>query len=137
MNSKNMGVLGIVGSIASGLVLAFGIYKYNDARSMYKAASWFGSNPSSDLWQGYMENYKICIIVGAIILIISLILLISGIISNSNDKTSSTVVLESNSPEAEGKKTSQKIIELKEMFNAGLITEEEFEEKRKDFLDKM
>lgn len=131
MDAKNMRNLGIVGSAVGMIILLFGISKYNYAKSMYKASSWFGETDSSNIWNGYMSNYKIFIIVGAIILVIFAILAITGIINLRNRDDNSIGLAENNIT------TSQKLSELKQMMNDGLITKEEFDTKKKEIMDRM
>lgn len=132
MCGKAMRNLGIVGSIIGTIILIFGLSKYKNAKDAYKAASWFGETESSKLWNGYMNNYKIFIIVGAIILVIFLILAIAGMI-NSNTKDTNTIYLK----DKDNTSISDKVGELKKMLDGNLITQEEFELKKKEIIDKM
>lgn len=133
MSTKNMKTLGIVGAIIGAIILIFGLSKYNYAKSMYKASSWFGETGSSKLWNGDMNNQKIFIIVGAIILVVSVILAITGII-NSTAQSASGISL----PETQSHvSASEKVSELKKMLDNNLITQEEFESKKKEIIGKM
>lgn len=133
MSTKNMRTLGVVGSIVGAIILIFGLSNYNNAKDAYKAASWFGETDTSQRWSGYMDNYKIFIIVGAIILAVFLILAIAGII-NTTTKSTSGISL----PEIQNNvSVSEKVSELKKMLDNNLITQEGFESKRKEIIDKM
>lgn len=133
MSTKNMKTLGIVGIIIGAIILIFGLSKYNYAKNMYKASSWFGETGSSKLWNGDMNNYKIFIVVGAIILVVSVILAITGIINSANKNTSDISL-----PEIQSNiSVSERMSELKKMLDDDLITQEEFESKKKEIIDKM
>lgn len=118
MNIKNTGIVGIV---ISGLLLIFGIYKYNYCISMFKASGYI-----TTLWKDKAGNYKIIIIVCAVILLVSVILLISSLLNNENNKNNNI----QNS-------TKSKLQELEQIYKQNLITEEEYENKRKEILDKL
>lgn len=94
----------------------------------------FGSTDSTyrgeAIWLSSMNNYRIVIIVGAIILAVGIILLISGII-NLKKETAKIENVEVNVS------TNGKMMELKAMLDKGLITSDEFEMKKKELLDKM
>ncbi len=133
MNGKSMRNLGIVGSVIGAIILIFGLVKYNDAKSMYKASSWFGKTDSSQIWSGHMQNYKIYIIIGGIILVVFVIFAIAGVV-NSKDKSSNSLTL---SDLQRNISVSDKMKELKIMLDNGLISQEEFDTKKKEMIDKM
>lgn len=114
-------------SLIGSVVALYGKIKYNSADSMYGTASYFGKNKTSDIWEGYMSNYKTVLIVGLIILLIGIILLISSFMMKDKDVSISAVDL----------KASTKLIDLQNMLNSGLITQEEFEENKKRILQSM
>lgn len=125
MEKKNVKVIGMVCSLIGLVVALFGKVKYDSADSMYGTASYFGKNKTSDLWEGYMSNYKIVIIVGLIILLVGIIVLISGyMISNKENISTSNIT-----------NSSDKLIDLQKMLDSGLITQDEYDEKRKSVLD--
>ena len=76
MNGKNLRIVGFVSSIIGFIITAFGVYKYEEAKGMVKALGQgsvlFGSTDSTyrgeAIWLSSMNNYRIVIIVGAIIL---------------------------------------------------------------------
>ena len=111
--------IGIVGTIISGLLLCFSIYKYNQSVEFYKASGYLNT-----IWGERTNNYKLMIIICAIILLISVILLISSLLkSKDNIQTSNT--------------TQSKLKELEQIYNDNLITKEEYENKRKELLSKL
>lgn len=118
MNIKNTG---IVGTIISGLMLFFGIYKYNYCISFFKASGYITTS-----WKDKAGNYKIMIIVCAIILLVSLILFISSLLKDKNFN----VIEKPNS-------TQSKLQELEQIYKCKLITKEEYENKRKEIIDKL
>lgn len=138
MNGKNLRIVGFVSSIIGFIITAFGVYKYEEAKGMVKALGQgsvlFGSTDSTyrgeAIWLSSMNNYRIVIIVGAIILAVGIILLISGII-NLKKETAKIENVEVNVS------TNGKKMELKAMLDKGLITSDEFEMKKKELLDKM
>lgn len=76
------------------------------------------------IWGERTNNYKLMTIICAIILLISVILLISSLLkSKDNIQTSNT--------------TQSKLQELEQIYKNNLITEEEYENKRKEILDKL
>lgn len=126
MGNRNLKAIGGVGVIAGAAVTIYGVVKYKSAGTMYRTASNVGAYESSDVWKGYMSNYKIFIIVGAIVLLIGAIILLAGFFGSGNSKIN---VTNSNS------NASQKMAELQKMKEDNLITQEEFEEKKKQILD--
>lgn len=131
MGNKNLKAIGGVGTIIGVGVTIYGKMKYDSANAQYKAASYFGENKTSDIWFGRLSDYKIFILVGAIVALISIIILLSGFLGSGSK--------ENNEP-IETKPTNsalQKLSELQKMKENALITKEEFEEKRKKILDSM
>lgn len=126
MEKKNIKIFGFVCVLFGSLVSLFGKFKYDSANTMYKTASYFGENKTSDRWDGYMSNYKIFIIVGLIVLLIGVIILISGFISSNTD---------SQMHEKVELNTSIRLVELQKMLDDRLITQDEFEQKRKQIID--
>lgn len=127
--------LGLVGSIIGAIITLFGFIKFKDAKGFYRATSYFGENSSSKIWSGEMDNYKIVLIIGAVILIVGIIVLISGLMQEQNNNTSNTG---SNSQNIQGQDDMyKKLSDLKKMKDDGLITNEEFEEKRRKIVDKL
>ncbi|MDE7206561.1 MAG: SHOCT domain-containing protein [Lachnospiraceae bacterium] len=133
MDAKSMRNLGIVGSVIGAIIFIWGFVKHSNAKSMYKASSWFGETDSSQIWSGYMQNYKTWIIVGAIIFVVFVILAIAGVINSMGNVANSDTLskTQSNVP------VSEKVKELKIMLENNLITQEEFDAKKKEIMDKM
>lgn len=113
--------IGIVGTIISGLLLCFGIYKYNESIDFYKASGYLNA-----IWGERTHNYKIMIIICAVILLVSAILLISSLIKDKNAIT----------PQLSNT-TQSKLKELEQIYNDNLITKEEYENKRQELLSKL
>lgn len=138
MNGKNLKTTGIVSIVIGAIITIFGTYKYKAARSMLQAldgaASLFGADEgtyrSGATWLSEAGNYKLMIIVGAIILIVGIILTVSAAI-NANTQT------EGNEKVSMSNSTNDKVVELKNMLDNGLITPEEYEMKKKELLEKM
>lgn len=80
-----------------------------------------------------MQNYKIYIIIGGIILVVFVIFAIAGVV-NSKDKSSNSLTL---SDLQRNISVSDKMKELKIMLDNGLISQEEFDTKKKEMIDKM
>lgn len=118
MNAKN---IGIAGTVISGILLIFSIYKYNYCMSLFGASRYITTS-----WKDRAGNYKIMIIVCAVVLLVSVILLVSSLLKDKGNKT----VQVSNS-------TQDKLQELEKIYNSGLINKEEYDAKRKDIIDKM
>lgn len=118
MNTKNVGV---VGTIISGILLIFGIYKYNYCISLFNASGFI-----TTLWKNRANNYKIIIIACAIVLLVSIILLISSFLKDKNKYPSQITT-----------STQSKLKELEQIYKNNLITEEEYNNKRQELLNKM
>lgn len=118
MNTKNVG---LVGTIISGFLLIFGIYKYDYSLKLYKASGYL-----TRIWKDKADNYKIMIIVCAVVLLVSVILLVSSLLKGKNVNTIST----SNT-------TQSKLKELEQIYKDNLITEEEYNSKKQDLLSQM
>lgn len=127
MEKKNVKIVGTVCSLIGLIITIFGKVRYNSANMMYETASYFGENKTSDIWDSDMSNYKIVIIVGLIILLIGIIALISGYMIK--DKENTYMGIKSSS--------SDKLTDLQKMLDSGLITQDEYNEKRKSILDSM
>lgn len=138
MHGKNLRIVGLVSSIIGLIITGFGMYKYDEAKGMVRAlgqgAALFGSTDSTyrseAVWLNEMSNYRLVIIVGAIIIVVGIILLISGIV-DLKSQTEKNVKVEAIVS------TNGKMTELKAMLDNGLITPDEFEMKKKELLDKM
>lgn len=128
MGNRNMKIIGAVGTIAGAGVTIFGVTKYQSANVMYKTSKAVGV--SADIWDSHMSDYKIYIIIGAIVLLIGAIVLISGFLVQGKQNQFTV------SQEKEGS-TSEKLAELQKMLNANLISKDEYERKRKEIIDKM
>lgn len=76
MSAKN---IGIVGTILSGILLTFGIYKRNYCMSMFSASGYV-----TTIWEDRANNYKIMIIICAIVLLVSIILFVSSLLNSGN-----------------------------------------------------
>lgn len=118
MNTKNVG---LVGTIISGILLIFSIYKYNYCMSFFKASGY-----TTTLWKDRANNYKTMIIICIVILLVSIILFISSLLKDKNI----TVNQESNS-------IHSKLKELEQIYKNGLISESEYNNKKQDLLNKM
>ena len=118
MNIKNVG---IVGTVISGILLIFGIYKYNYSMSMYKASGYL-----TRIWKDRTDNYKLMIIICSVILLISIILFLSSLLKDKDISVSQ-----------ETSSVSNKLKELEQIYKDNLITEEEYDTKRQELLRKM
>ena len=116
--------VGVIGTIISVILLLFGINKYNNAISFYEASGCLAT-----VWRERADNYKIMIIVCSVVLLISIILLISSFFKDKN--INNTMVISSSNS------TQEKLQELEHIYKNNLITEEEYENKRKEILNKL
>ena len=119
MNSKN---IGLVGTIISGVLLFFGIYKYNYCISFFKASGYI-----TTIWRDRANNYKIMIIVCAIVLLVSIILLISYLLKDKNTVINQDI----------NNSTYSKLQELEQIYKNGLISKDEYNNKRQELLSKL
>lgn len=134
MNSKSIvKTIGGVGTIISGVVDLYSAYQFSQSKALYEASSFFGSNNNgARMAFESMNNYKFVIIVSSIILLVSIILLISGFIFSlpkNEDDLIEKVNLTQNIPE--------QIQSLSKLKDEGIITEQEFIEKKKELLAKL
>lgn len=140
MESKTLKSVGGVASIIGAAITWFGYSKYDGARSMAKALNagdhLFGGNSSDsiDLWSGRADNYKLVLIVGAVILVVGIVLLVSGFISGNKGQEIHPVVTANGSDKGDLPERLRKLDELK---SAGLITQEEYDEKRKQLISSL
>lgn len=132
--------VGIVGSIIGAIITLFGLYNYKNARGFYRALNYFGpsNSASSGIWSDRMDNYKIVLIVGAIILVVSIILLLASPNSSTTNNTQTFSDTNNLSEEnVSSKDAYARLSQLESMRKDGLITEEEYQSKKKDILDNM
>ena len=119
MDNRNMKVLGGVGTVIGAGITIFGKTKYDAAAGQYRVSEEFGHVNSADIWSGHMSNYGI-------------IILIAGFLAAGNSQ-----VNENENVKENNKTASQRLKELQEMRNENLITQEEFDEKKKQILESM
>ncbi len=129
MGNRNMKIIGAVGTVAGAGVTIYGVSKYKSANLMYKTCMAVGVK-SADIWSRRMSDYEVYIIVGAIVLLIGAIVLIAGFLVQGKQNQFTV------SQEKEGS-TSEKLAELQKMQSANLISQDEYERKRKEIIDKM
>ena len=92
---------------------------YSECKGLYNTASYFGVNKSSFIWAGRAENYKIVLIIGAIILLVFIILLITSFLKVEKDDVRQD-------ERTINRDTYIKLTELNKMLDEGLISQEEF-----------
>lgn len=126
--------ISIVGIIIGGLITLISYMKFEKANRHYNLSITNGNFDSAYAWSDDVEKFKIILIIGAIILVVSLICFIGSIMSSSQNNIDN---ISDNKSDSKSLNATDKIIELKNMYNSGLITEEEFQDKKKDILDKM
>lgn len=147
MNNKIVRNIGAVASIIGAIITGYGFNKFSEAKSMVKTledgdALFGGSSSNSiNIWASQRDNYKLMLIIGAIILVIGIIFLISGIISGS-DKTqreSETIHsrTETNMGNSAEKDIQERLNKLEELKEKKIITDAEYLEKRKDILSSL
>lgn len=135
MDRNNLRIVGSVSLLIGAVITFWGLKQYSDAKAMVKALVdsdillGTTSIKSESIWLDKMSNFKIVIIVGAIILVVGLIILISGIISSTRQTniTNREITLS----------TNDKLLELKNLLDNGLITQDEYDEKKKSILEKL
>ena len=128
---KAFKTFGIIMSILGIILSIFGGYKLHYSNMMERTVragdALFGTTSSSaEIWNNHANNYKIILIIGIIILIIGIILFICGLnnkeqINNINSTSDTLIQFE----------------ELNKLKEKGYITEEEYENKKNDILNKM
>lgn len=126
--------ISIIGIIIGGLITLISYMKFEKANRHYNLSITNGNFDTAYAWSDDVEKFKIILIIGAIILVISLICFI-GSVMTTQQKTVENI--SNNKNDLKSPNTTNKIKELKNMYDNGLITEEEFQDKKKDLLDKM
>lgn len=135
MDKNNLRIVGTVSLLIGAVITFLGFKNYSNAKAMVKALVdsdiLFGTTSikSESIWLDKMSNYKIVIIVGAVILVVGLIILISGIISSTKQTNIENRQIASS--------TNDKLLELKSLLDSGLITQDEYDEKKKSILEKL
>lgn len=136
--SKSIKNIGIVASIIGAVITCYGATKNKHAQSMLRALrsgdELLGTRSTRGInaWTEHSSNYKIILIVGSVILVVGIILLIAGLVGQIN--SNNTNVHEVHTIEID---ITEKLKKLEELKTTGLITEEEFAEKRKDLLSRI
>lgn len=135
--SKSIRNIGIVSSIIGAIITCYGATKNKEAQSMLRGLrsgdELFGthSTTSINVWTEHSSNYKIILIVGSVILVVGIILLIAGLVSQSNSNNTNVHEVHTEFD------ITEKLKKLEKLKTTGLITEEEFAEKRKDLLSRI
>ena len=129
-------------AIIGGCITGYGYFKYGKAQSMISALrdgdALLGndSSKSIDLWSSYSSNYKLMLIIGAVILVIGIILLISGLLSENNSVISTEQSVSANADNSNNN-ISERLGRLEELKKEGMISEAEYEEKRKELISSL
>lgn len=132
-SGKTLKNIGAVASIVGLIITIYGFIKFRDAQTMLSASrslssfSNTGNFKSIRIWEGYSNNYKLILIIGAIILIIGIILLISGLMSGSNVEPNIEPVSDNTVNDVD---ISDRLKTIDNLRAEGLISQEEYEEKR-------
>lgn len=127
--------VGIVSTIVGACVSGFGYYKFDEAKSMMKTLedgyALFGGDFSSSMnsWSNWADKaamYRIILIIGVVFFIAGIIMFVSG---SSKEKNASNMQM--------GTGTTDKLKELDNLKANHLISEKEYEDKRKEILSKL
>ena len=134
MKDTNLKVIGAFAAGIGTVVSIYGFVQLDKGKGRYNIAVEFGNFDTAGIWAGHILSYKICIAAGLVMLLVGVIALIVWCtkkpISGENENINIT---KNNS----GNSVTEKMMELKRMKDINLITEEEFEKKKKEFLDLM
>ena len=141
MESKTLKSIGGVASVVGAGITWYGYSGMAKSRSMINALNagdaLFGgsSSKSIDAWSGHADNYKIMLIIGAVILVVGIILLVSGFVSGSNRQDVHSVTVTN---ELDNKSNlTERLMKLDELKYSGLISQEEYDEKRKQLISSL
>lgn len=140
MESKILKSIGGVASVIGAAITCYGYSGLDESQSMIRALEagddLFGgsSSKSIDIWSEHADNYKIVLIIGAVILVVGIILLISGFVSGSKAQDVHPV---SAANESDKGNLADRLKKLDELKSTGLISEEEYEEKRKQLISSL
>lgn len=133
---KPMVSLGAVATLIGGSITIYGQQNYDRCDGMRRALEDIARNsPGYQSWNSQCEDYRIVIIVGAIILVVGIIILLGGLFSPESNET---VVGKPATPDPEPKaEAPTRISKLNELRDKGLITEEEYNKKREEILNSL
>lgn len=140
-NGKPMAILGAVASVIGGIIGYKGYHDYSEANGLIKALNdgdallGTDSSASTSIWSTQASNARIMLIVGVVILVIGIIVLIAGIVSGMTTKQIAPEyrpVQTSVQPKAN---ISDRLSQLEDLKNKGIITDAEYDEKRKEIIN--
>ena len=137
MGKRTLKSIGGVASVIGAGITWYGHSGFAKSQSMISALNagdaLFGgsSSKSIDIWSGHADNYKIVLIIGAVILVVGIILLVSGFVSGSKGQEVHPVVMTNDSDKRD---LTERLKKLDELKNSGLISQEEYDEKRKQLI---
>lgn len=137
MKNQKLVSMGSIATIIGGIITVFAYNKFSSANGMIKTLNdgdlLFGTNSDNSLniWINQSNNYKIMLIIGSIVLIVGLILLLSGFINKKNEYNINQTENDNNNS------IQLKLQELEQIYKNNLITQEEYDTKRKEIINKL
>jgi uncharacterized membrane protein len=129
--------IGIIGMITMGIWTITLTKSLDTATGMKRASKGMSSN---QIWNDKFDSAKKQKNIAISGLIVSVILFGSGTYlrySKSEDKNGNSISEIHNVNDSTQINASDKLVDLKKMFDNGLITQEEYDSKRKEILDKI
>ena len=138
-NSKVLKITGGVLSVSGAITSGVGLYLRQQAKSMVSAlqsgAGMFGYNSSTyrslDIWGGKQTQGNIILVIGILVLIVGIIVFYNGYLKRNGAKHPEKQNITPN------KSVAHRINELNEAKKNGIISEEEYEQKRKEIINEI
>lgn len=136
-NGKTLKNIGVVASVVGLIITIYGFIKFRKAQAMISASkaagSLFNANNSNSIqiWENHSNNYKLILIIGAVILIIGIILFISGLMSGNHVELNKEPASNNTVNDID---ISDRLKTIDKLRAEGLISQEEYEEKRNNLI---
>ena len=143
-NSKVLKIFGVILILAGLIVTAFGIHKKNDAESMLKtheAAGRLGGyseyyEAGVKAWTKHINEGKTIEIAGLVTSGIGLVFCLVGITQANADERAKYAATRK-TEKCVGTSTKEKLATIEDLKASGMISEEEYKQKRKEILDNL
>ena len=141
-NSQILMTIGGAASVIGGLISVGGVLLRKEAREMLSAVNGLGSLFGVDynslaIWEGKLQKANITLATGLILLGIGIIVIIAGYLKGNEVRNPECTFNTDLGAEFSAENIGDKLRELNDLKEQGLISEEEYSEKRKKILDSM
>ena len=137
-NSDILKFAGIIGTVIGIVLTGCGIYKRNYAQMFIKASNYV--DRSFLIWSDHKRNATIMLVIGLAIIVIGLIIFFVGFLKANavanpeSDNQTSKVNTADNTSHID---IEDRLAKLDNLKSSGIITNEEYDEKRKKIIDEI